>query len=148
MVQVNPDPAEENFQFNPIERVTGLFGVNDDVTGAATKVQAAGVPQEDIAVFAGQEGMRALDASGEAHGTAGKLFRLVESWVSDTSDFHAMAAAHLASGGYVIAVRVGGDDPLKARVMELLQDQGAKDVKYWHTLFVEQGSEKPHPEQS
>lgn len=140
MVQVNPDPATENFQFNPIERVTGLFDAHDDVAGAVAALQAQGVAQADIAVFAGQEGARTIDASGEAHGTVAKMFRVVESWVSDTSDFHALAEAHLEAGGYVVAARVGADDLLKARAMRALRDSGAREVKYWHSLFVEEGS--------
>lgn len=142
MVDVNPDPTQDSYQFNPIERVTGLFDAHDPVATTVAALQAAGVTSNDIEVFAGHEGMRKLDASGEAHGAAGRLFRLVESWVSDTSDFHALAAAHLASGGYVLAACVGDDEELKARVMELLAAQGASDVKYWHSLFVEQGEER------
>jgi hypothetical protein len=141
MVDVNPDVAQENYQFNPIERVTGLFDAHEPVAATVAALEAAGIASSDIEVFAGREGMRKLDASGDAHGTAGRLFRLVESWVSDTSHFHAQAAAHLASGGYLLAAHVGTDDDLKARVMDVLTAQGARDVKYWHTLFVEQGEQ-------
>lgn len=141
MVDVNPDPAQDNFQFNPIERVTGLFDAHDPVTATVAALPAAGVAASNIEVFAGEEGMRKLDATGGEHGTAAKIFRVVESWVSDTSDFHAMAAEHLAAGGYIVAAWVGKDQALKDSVMQLLADQGARDVKYWHALFVEQGNQ-------
>jgi hypothetical protein len=139
MVHLNPDPAQDNFQFNPIGRVTGLFHAHEPVVPCVRALEAAGLASSDIEVFAGQEGMARVDPAGEAHGAAGKLFRLVESWVSDTSDFHAEAAAHLAAGGYIVAAHVGTDEALKARVMRLFAEQGAEDVKYWHSLFVEQG---------
>lgn len=140
MVEVNPDPAQDNYQFNPIERVTGLYDAHDPATAAVDALRAAGLSESDIEVFAGEEGMRRIDPTGDEHGTAGKIFRVVESWVSDTSDFHAMAAAHLAAGGYVVAAWVGNDDNArKDTVMQVLADQGARDVKYWHSLFVEQG---------
>lgn len=139
MVQLNPDPAQDNFQFNPIGRVTGLFKAHGPVVPCVRALEAAGLASSDVEVFAGEEGMARIDPTGEAHGAAGKLFRLVESWVSDTSDFHAEAAAHLAAGGYIVAAHVGTDDALKAQVMRLLTEQGATDVKYWHSLFVEQG---------
>lgn len=139
MVHFNPDLAQDNFQFNPIGRVTGLFEAHEPVVPCVRALEAAGLTTSDIEVFAGQDGMDRIDPTGESHGAAGKLFRLVESWVSDTSDFHAEAAAHLAQGGYVLAVNVGTDAALKARVMAMLAEQGASDVKYWHSLFVEQG---------
>lgn len=137
MVHVNPDPSRDNYQFNPIERVTGLFAQQGPVTEAVRALEAGGIPSRSIEVFAGEEGKRQLDATGDEHGTAGKLFRLVESWVSDTSDFHASASAHLASGGYVVAAHVGTDDSQKERAMRALREAGATDVRYWHTLFVE-----------
>lgn len=139
MVDVNPDVNKDSYQFNPIDRVTGLFDAHDRIGGTLEALVAAGIPATDLEVFAGDEGMRKLDASGEEHGVAGKVFRVLESWVSDSADFHAMAAAHLAAGGYVIAALVGTDEALKTRVMELLAAEGAHDVKYWHSLFVEQG---------
>jgi hypothetical protein len=139
MVHLNPDPAQDNFQFNPIGRVTGLFQAHGPVVPCVRALEAAGLASSDIEVFTGEEGMKRVDPSGEAHGTAGKLFRLVESWVSDTSDFHAEAAAHLAAGGYIVAAHVGNDDALKTRIMHVFTEQGATDVKYWHSLFVEQG---------
>ena len=143
MVQVNPDPSQDNYQFNPIDRVTGLFDRQGPVTDSVKALEAAGVPSSAIEVFTGDEGIRKLDATGEEHGPAGKLFRLVESWVSDTSDFHASAAAHLAAGGYIVAAHVGEDEALKERAMHTLSDHGAHDVRYWHSLFVEQGTDGP-----
>jgi len=140
VVQVNPDPSKDNYQFNPIERVTGLFVQQGPVTEAVRALEAARIPSRDIEVFAGEEGMRQLDATGDEHGTAGKLFRLVESWVSDTSDFHASAARHLAQGGYVVAAHVGTDETKKESAMQALRDAGATDIRYWHSLFVEQGN--------
>ena len=139
MVHINPDPAQDNIQFNPIGRVTGLFAAHEPVVPCVRALEAAGLPSSDIEVFTGQEGMARIDPTGDTHGTAGRIFRLVESWVSDTSDFHAEAAAHLAAGGYIVAAHVGTDDARKTRAMQVFADQGATDVKYWHSLFVEQG---------
>lgn len=142
MVDVNPDPTKDSYQFNPIERVTGLFDAHAPVAATVAALQAAGITSSDVEVFAGEAGIARLDVAGEEHGAAGKLFRLVESWVSDTSDFHSLAAAHLAGGGYVLAAHVGADEHLKARAMDVLAAQGATDVKYWHALFVEQKAER------
>lgn len=138
MVQVNPEVNKDGYQFNPVGRVTGLFVEPEAVTAAVEALRAAGVPNDRLEVFTGEEGKRRIDASGEAHGAAGRLFRMVESWVSDTSSFHALAERHLAAGGHVVAAEVGDDEALKSRAMQALSVAGATDVKYWHTLFVEE----------
>ena len=138
MVQVNPEVNKDGFQFNPVGRVTGLFVEPQAVSAAVDALRAAGVAQHHLEVFTGEEGMRRIDATGEEHGAAGRLFRIVESWVSDTSSFHALAEKHLAAGGHVVAAHVGEDEALKTRAMHALSDAGATDVKYWHRLFVEE----------
>lgn len=138
MVQVNPDPNRDGFQFNPVERVTGLFLEGTAARAAVDALRAAGLPQGGIEVYCGEEGMRRINASGEEGGMAARLFRRIESWVSDTSDAHVHAEQHLAAGGYVVAAHVGEDDALKTRAMEALTGAGGTEVKYWHRLYVEQ----------
>jgi len=139
MVRVNPDLPNENAQFNPVNCVTGLFDGHDAVTLAVGDLEQAGFARADIDVFAGAEGERLLDPSGETRGTAGRWFRVVERLVSDTSEFHALALATLNAGGFVLAVKADDDDARKAEAMAVLGRRGARDVKYWNSLFVEQG---------
>lgn len=144
MVRINPDFPDENAEYNPINRVTGLFDGHDAVTAAVRALEDAGFAREDIEVFAGPEGERLLDPSGESLGTTGRWFRVVERWVSDTSEFHERAAATLHAGGFVLAARAEADDHRKQTAMAILAQHGARDVKYWNRLFVEQGPED-HP---
>jgi chitinase len=136
MVDINPDMPEENYQFTPIGRVTGIVGAEGAVTTMVVALQADGFSRSDVEVFCGAEGARKLHTRGEQSTSAG-LFRLVESWVSDTADFQHQADAALRSGGYVIAVEVGTDEHRKNRVMDVLKEHGAADVKYWHSLYTE-----------
>ncbi|HTV01990.1 MAG TPA: hypothetical protein VMF13_15690 [Luteitalea sp.] len=141
MTRVNPHLPKEHLQYNPIHHVTGLFDGHDAVTNAVRDLEAAGFGREGIDLFSGVEGEAALDPSGDTLGTAGRWFRKIENWVSDTAKFHEVASATLHAGGFVVAAKVGTDEALKDRAMHILTQHGARDVKYWSQLYVEQGHE-------
>ncbi|AMY11328.1 hypothetical protein LuPra_04578 [Luteitalea pratensis] len=139
MARVNPSLANEQAQYNPVHRVTGLFDSHDAVTAALCDLEEAGFGREDIDILAGAEGEHVLDPSGQAS-TTGHWYRKLEDWVSDTSKFQELASATLNAGGFVVAARPG-EEALKGRAMEILAQHGARDVKYWATWYVEQGHE-------
>ena len=141
MARVNPVLQDEQVQYNPIHRVTGLFDNHDAVTSAVRDLEEAGFPPDAIDLFAGADGEQALDPSGDTGGTVGRLFRKLEDLVSDTSKFHELAAAMLHAGGFVVAANTEGADPRKAAAMDILTRHGARDVKYWAQWYVEQGYE-------
>jgi hypothetical protein len=141
MARVNPHLPNEHLQYNPIHRVTGVFDAHDKVTLALRELEEAGFGRDDIDVFSGIEGEHALDPSGDTLGTAGRLFRKLENWVSDTAKFHEVAAATLHAGGFVIAARADASDARKGLAMDILTRNGARDVKYWSNFYVEQGYE-------
>ena len=139
MARVNPSLQNEQGQYNPVNRVTGLFDSHDAVTAALRDLEDAGFARDDIDILAGTEGEHALDPSGNAS-TMGRWYRKLEDWVSDTSKFQELASATLTAGGYVIAAKPA-DDASRERAMKILTRQGARDVKYWATWYVEQGHE-------
>jgi hypothetical protein len=139
MANVNPSSPNEQGQYNPVHRVTGLFVNHDSVTAALCDLEEAGFGPEDIDILAGPEGEEVLDPSGTS--TSGRWFRKLEDWVSDTSKFQEVAAATLHAGGFVVAVQPGKDETLKGRAMDILTRHGARDVKYWAKWYVEQGYE-------
>jgi hypothetical protein len=141
MARVNPHLPEEHVQYNPINRVTGLFEAHDGVTLAVRELEEAGFARDDIDVFSGVEGEQALGSSGDTLSTAGRWFRKVEDWVSDTSKFHELASATLNAGGFLVAARAEGDEARKGAAMDILTRHGARDVKYWSNFYVEQGYE-------
>ena len=139
MARVNPSLPNEQAQYNPIHRVTGLFDSHDAVTAAICDLEDAGFAREDIDIFAGAEGEHVLDPSGKAS-AAGRWYRKLEDWVSDTSKFQELASATLNAGGFVVAAKPGEEDR-KGQAMDILTRHGARDVKYWATWYVEQGHE-------
>ena len=139
MARVNPSLPNEQAQYNPVNRVTGLFPSHDAVTAALRDLEAAGIARDHIDILAGAEGEHVLDPSGEAS-TLGRWYRKLEDWVSDTSKFQELASATLNAGGFVIAAKTA-DEAAKQRAMDVLTQHGARDVKYWATWYVEQGHE-------
>jgi hypothetical protein len=141
MARVNPPLPKEHLQYNPIHHVTGLFDGHDAVTAALRDLEDAGFGRQEIDLFSGVAGEAALDPSGDTLGTAGRWFRRIENWVSDTAKFHEVASATLHAGGFVIAAKVDSDEARKTRAMDILTKHGARDVKYWSQFYVEQGHE-------
>ena len=141
MAHVNPSSPNEHAPYDPTRRVTGLFDGHDAVTSAVRALEDSGVARDDIDILAGAEGEQLLDASGDASGALGRWYRKLEDWMSDTSKFQELAAATLSAGGFIVAVKPGDDEAQKAQVMEILTRQGARDVKFWATWYVEQGFE-------
>jgi len=139
MARVNPSLQNEHAQYNPVNRVTGLFAGHDAVTTALCDLEEAGFARNDIDILAGSEGEQVLDPSGEAS-TWGRWYRKLEDWVSDTSKFQELASATLNAGGFVIAAKPA-DEAARQRAMDILTRNGARDVKYWATWYVEQGHE-------
>jgi hypothetical protein len=139
MARVNPSLQNEQAQYNPVNRVTGLFEGHDAVTAALADLREAGIARDDIDILAGTKGEEVLDPSGNAS-TIGRWYRKLEDWISDTSKFQELASATLAAGGFVVAAKPR-DDGQRERIMELLTRHGARDVKYWATWYVEQGHE-------
>src|SRR5688500_8007290 len=141
MARVNPPLPKEHLQYNPIHHATGLFDGHDAVTAALRDLEDAGFGRQEIDLFSGVAGEAALDPSGDTLGTAGRWFRRIENWVSDTAKFHEVASATLHAGGFVIAAKVDSDEARKTRAMDILTKHGARDVKYWSQFYVEQGHE-------
>jgi len=141
MARVNPDLQNPQAPYDPTHRVTALFHGHDAVTIALRELVQAGFGPDDIDVFGGPAGEQALEPRTEDLGLAGRWFRTVEQWVSDTSAFHAVAAATLNAGGFLVAARAERDDAHKDVAMSILTRNGASDVKYWSPFFVEQGHE-------
>ena len=138
MARVNPQDTTTT-SYDPTHRVTGVFD-GADVLRAVQALEAAGVSRADIDLFHGDDGEHALDPDGTGS-TVGRWWRTLENWVSDTATFHDVVADALAAGGAIVAIHVGEDEARRHAVMQHLAAFGARDVKYWSPLYVEQGHE-------
>ncbi len=141
MARVNPPLQEENAPYNPVNKVTGVFDAHDQVTMTLRELAEAGFARQDIDVFSGAEGEQAIDPSGDSMGAAGRFFRKLENWVSDTAKFHELAAATLQAGGFIVSAHAEGSEPRKDIAMDILTRNGARDVKFWSKFYIEQGYE-------
>ncbi len=140
MARLNPRADGQVIPYTPTHCVTGVLDARSDLVAAVQVLGRTGVAQDDIDVFLGDAGERSLDPTGSS-GTGGRWFRKLENWVSDTSKFQELVTDTLASGGAVVAAHVGDDESRKAAAMKALTALGARDVKYWSPLYVEQGHE-------
>ena len=139
MARVNPSLPNDQAQYNPVHRVTGLFDSHDAVTAALCDLEEAGFAREDIDILAGAEGEHVLDPLRPCvdHGplvpqARGLGLGYVE--VPGTGRGNAERRRLRRRGE---AWRGGPE----GRAMDILTQHGARDVKYWATWYVEQGHE-------
>ena len=138
MSQVNPDPHEGGYVYQPTHAVTANFPQGVDVGALRGALTGAGLAPDQLHVFQGEAGADQLDLKGERHGgwvrfrrELERVFSSYEAWVFD------QAEELLRSGGVFVAAFTGGDEARKARAVEVLMSYGGQGVRYWGPRSME-----------
>ena len=131
MSQVNPDPHDEGYVYQPTHAVTGDFPAGVDVQAVQRALADAGFGAEQVQVFVGEAGAAQLDFKGERHGGWVQFRRALEQLFADETTVFDRAEELLQSGGVVVAAFTGGDAALKDRAVDVLKSHGGQPVRYW-----------------
>ena len=83
MSQVNPDPHDEGYVYQPTHAVTGDFPAGVDVQAVQRALADAGFGAEQVQVFLGEAGAAQLDFKGERHGGWVQFRRALEQLFAD-----------------------------------------------------------------
>jgi hypothetical protein len=137
MSQVNPDPHEAGYVYQPTHAVNAEFpqGVNVQVLQRA--LADAGFGPDQVQVFQGEAGAAQLDLKGERHGGWVHFRRELERVFADETPDFDRAEEVLQGGGTVVAALTGGDAARKARAAEVLKSHGGQAVRYWGEFTIE-----------
>lgn len=129
----------------PRELVVGVLRDEAAVHDAFGALQRAGFTEDRFAVLHGEEDARRLDVSGDEHGLAGRIIRLLQAASSPDLDHVRRHAAHLRSGDYVVGVAVGEDEDARQRAVDALRAAGAGFINYYADNYIESfGIVDPH----
>jgi diadenosine tetraphosphate (Ap4A) HIT family hydrolase len=138
MARINPDPYVGGHLFALVNRVTGLLDSEADVTATVRALEADGVPSDDIDVFVGEQGARALDLFGREHGRVFRLIRTLESAVGDESATNHRIDEALRRGATLVSVRVHKRSiEEKARAFKALKAVHGHEIHFWGPLSFE-----------
>ena len=83
MTRINRDPYTGGHFFALANRVTCLLDNEEAVAATVRALEEDGVATDDIDIFTGEEGARALDLSGREHGRVVRLLRTLEAVVGE-----------------------------------------------------------------
>jgi hypothetical protein len=107
-----------------VGRLLAVFDTREEAEAAAEALASAGIDRSKIELFEGPEDAVAFDASGQARGLGGRLFRIVEfSWADQAPDF-AWYEAAVREGRVVLSVRARGQREVKAATDIVLANGG------------------------
>jgi hypothetical protein len=137
MPQINPNPHDEGYVYQPTHAVTGDFAAGVDIPAVQRELADAGFSPEQVQIFQGEAGADQLDLKGERHGGWVQFRRGLERVFADETMVFDRAEELLRAGGVVVVAFTGGDDGLKDRAVELLKARGGQPVRYWGEWTVD-----------
>src|SRR4051812_37566290 len=105
MAQVNVDPHTHGYVYHFVRQVTALYADPAAGKSAATALEAAGHPADNISVFVGTEGADKLDLKGERHGLTVRFLRGLEMIGADEAKLFADYDRALRQGACVLLVQ-------------------------------------------
>jgi hypothetical protein len=158
MTRINRDPYTGGHLFALANRVTCLLDNEEAVTATVRALEEDGVATDDIDIFTGEAGARALDLFGREHGRVVRLLRTLEAAVGEERETTQRIDQALRKGATLLCVRVkpaapGMMDVLahpsslgvfqrkksdeKARALRVLKALHAHEIHYWGTWAFE-----------
>jgi diadenosine tetraphosphate (Ap4A) HIT family hydrolase len=138
MARVNCDPYAGGHLFALVHHVTGLLDGDDQLKATVRALDQNGIPDDDIAIFTGDEGARCLDLFGREHSRTIRLLRTLETAVGGEGETNHRIDEALHRGASLVCVRIHkrkSDE--KARAFRALQAGQAHEIHYWGTWGFE-----------
>ena len=98
----------------------------------------------ETVLFEGEEAARELDAKGEHAGALEKVMKMIADHLSEQPNYLSQYQEEARNGNVVLAVRVS-DSNEAMRVAELLEAQGARNIRYFGDLAVADLTPRSNP---
>jgi len=143
MVSINPDPHASGYKFSPTYHVTAIFDNVNSLPAVLEDLREAGIEEEDVEVYVGDEGAQRLDNRGKRHGVIVRALHDLVMLLSDETAIQAKFVKAIQAGGHVVSIDTDGDAAKKSIAMATLATSGGKDVSYWGAMAVEGQADEP-----
>ncbi len=100
-------------------------------------LKEAGIPEDAIEIFSGDDGAKAFDGSGERNGPGARLLRTVQFMSTDQMPDFAYYEAAAGEGRFVISVRARGEKQTKQAVV-IFRKHGAHFINRFGLFTTEE----------
>jgi hypothetical protein len=126
----------------PTDHTTCFISKFGDVERLLQDLEENKIDMAHVDLLYGQEGLEMIDLKGDSHSFLDKFVRMAQRfWGSGEWIFFEIADEEIREGHYLVAVATK-DEALKEKVVELMQNHNAHDIKYFNSMFVEHFSRK------
>ncbi|MCE9532105.1 MAG: hypothetical protein K8T89_13420 [Planctomycetes bacterium] len=137
MARINPDPHDAGYKYSPTYHVTAIFDTFQPIPALLDAFQSSEIDEAAVEIFAGQKGIDRLDFRGKHHGVVVRMLHDLIMLLSDETQLQAKLEKALREGGHVVSIDTKGDLKIRETAIEVLKENGGKDVSYWGPLVVE-----------
>ena len=118
-------------------RLLAVLDTPDDVAGARRALAEAGIPDDRLEVFTGDDGAAAFDSSGGRHGRRARALRTVQFTLMDQMPDFAYYEGAARLGRFVLSVKPTGEPEMR-RAVDLLRANGAHFINYFGRFTTEE----------
>jgi len=123
-------------------RLLAVVDAKEALDGIVAGLKEAGVAEDAIEVFTGDDGAKAFDSSGRRNGPGARLLRTVQFTLMDQMPDFAYYEAAAREGRFVLSIKARGDSQTKRAVANLRQ-HGAHFINRF-ALFQTEEYERWH----
>lgn len=137
MSNENMTQFPSRFVSYPTNRLIAHFASREQVMGLLSALENMGIDLGSIYIFDGQEGVDALDPSGDAHGLMAKISRTIHQGGSTTEREKIEGLVeHLSKGGFAVAV-YAKEKALRDSLIELFRAHEGSEITYAARFYIE-----------
>jgi hypothetical protein len=134
--------AHEDLFAMPANRVTALMTDGEGTATAVAELMALGLPEEEIFVLCGEQGLERLKTSGHHHSLKSRLYQYGRAYGRTPDWLRERLGEHIESGG--LAILVPADEEAKSQVVAILARNGGFEMAHFGRLHWERvGSALP-----
>jgi hypothetical protein len=123
-------------------RLLAVVDTKEALDRIVAALKEAGLAEEAIEVFSGDDGAQAFDGSGRRNGPGARLLRTIQFTLMDQMPDFAYYEAAAREGRFVISIKARGADQTK-RAVEILRGNGGHFINRF-ALFQTEEYERWH----
>lgn len=120
----------------PTDSVVGVIDGPEELQAALTALQDASFDMEKIETLCGEAGIDRLDRTGEGHGLAARLLRLVQ-YLGEEQTHLQQHEQELNAGHFLIVVPVGKGTSMKGQAKDILRSHGGHSLHNYGRFAIE-----------
>jgi hypothetical protein len=118
-------------------RLLAVVDTKEALDSIVAPLKEAGIPDEAIEVFTGDDGAKAFDGRGQRNGPAARVLRTVQFTLMDQMPDFAYYEAAARQGRFVLSIKARGSDQTK-RAVAILRQHGAHFINRFALFQTEE----------